>query len=217
MGSQGDGKNDRAATTDLVSTNTKGADDGSYSHFYKGYVPEVKNWSNRDEVNGAFVKEYAKKYAGSFADSIDLQKEKQAPSISLAASNVSLDVSNDVANASSMAVSSDVSPASTNATLDADAVIEMATAPNTRTWTGLRSLIFLVAVVPAAGLVLHRKSSLPAVRGAIRSFTVDRSYRSYVSGMARFAKRLRTGMARCEEVEGDMTENLLQAESELTV
>merc|ERR1712187_112035 len=109
--SQGDGKNDSAATADLISTNAKGADDGSYSHFYKGYVPEVKNWSNREEVNGAFVKEYAKKYAGSFADSIDLKKEKQVPSVSLAASNVSLDVANDRANASSRAESSDVSPA----------------------------------------------------------------------------------------------------------
>merc|ERR1711988_1015912 len=60
--SQGGGKNESDATTNLVATDSHV---GGYSKFYKDYVPHVKNWSNRDEVDAAFLGKYASSYARS--------------------------------------------------------------------------------------------------------------------------------------------------------
>merc|ERR1712190_661370 len=50
------GQND---TINLVATDAPPHGGGDYSKFYQGYVPYVKNWSNREEVNAAFTDKYA--------------------------------------------------------------------------------------------------------------------------------------------------------------
>merc|ERR1712014_77805 len=41
-----------------------GGKGGDFQKYYSHYMPDVKNWTNRDEVRDAFVK----KYAGSYTD-----------------------------------------------------------------------------------------------------------------------------------------------------
>merc|ERR1712039_125764 len=39
-----------------------GQRDGNYQKYYKEYVPDVKNWSDREEVKDDFSRQYAGKY-----------------------------------------------------------------------------------------------------------------------------------------------------------
>jgi len=45
----------------LVSVDSKQG--GDYQSYYKKYMPDVKNWSDKNEVSDAFMKEYAGSYA----------------------------------------------------------------------------------------------------------------------------------------------------------
>merc|ERR1711985_190943 len=107
--SQGGGKNQSDANINLVSSspNQKA---GDYSKFYQDYVPMVKNWSNRDEVNAAFTKKYASSYAPppSAAKSSDASASASAPVIALSASS-------DTADAQSAPATSDTSVATQTA------------------------------------------------------------------------------------------------------
>merc|ERR1719378_1191541 len=63
--SQGGGNNMSDANINLVSSDSNRLphdNSGGYAKFYKDYVPMVKNWSNREEVNAAFTKRYAGSY-----------------------------------------------------------------------------------------------------------------------------------------------------------
>merc|ERR1711879_657766 len=82
--SQGGGKNESDATTNLVATDSHV---GGYSKFYKAYVPHVKNWSNRDEVDAAFQSKFAGSYARSpsAATSANASGFASAPAMALAA------------------------------------------------------------------------------------------------------------------------------------
>jgi len=58
--SQGGGKKD--ATVALISTDSKADGADGAKKYYTNYVPDVKNWTNRDEVKGAFAQKYASSY-----------------------------------------------------------------------------------------------------------------------------------------------------------
>merc|ERR1712176_1656593 len=51
--------------TNLNSMNG-GQNGGDYQHYFQNYAPDVKNWSDREQVSDAFMK----KFAGSYIDNV---------------------------------------------------------------------------------------------------------------------------------------------------
>jgi len=165
--SQGGGKNLSDANINLVSSDSNRLphdNSGGYAKFYKDYVPMVKNWSNREEVNAAFTKRYAGSYvpAPSPAKSSDASASASAPAIALAAS-IAPSVTkssesalasapvNDIANATLALATSDTSA-------DAPPATKTVLAAETSSRKGWHGLLFLATVLPAVGVVLQTRS-----------------------------------------------------------
>merc|ERR1712176_1396909 len=64
MGKQGGqgGQKDNAIPVNLISMDSKASSGNDYQKYYKSYTPEVKNWSNKEEVRDAFMTKYAGSY-----------------------------------------------------------------------------------------------------------------------------------------------------------
>merc|ERR1712176_401199 len=85
MGKQGGqgGQKDNAIPVNLISMDTKASSGNDYQKYYKGYTPEVKNWSNKEEVRDAFMTKYAGSYTNlnamdSKSDGGDASRSKYA-------------------------------------------------------------------------------------------------------------------------------------------
>merc|ERR1719198_806212 len=75
--SQGGGKQD--ATVDLISTDSKADGGDGTKKYYTNYVPDVKNWTNRDDARDAFVD----KYAGSYMQYVKHDSDSRDTNINL--------------------------------------------------------------------------------------------------------------------------------------
>merc|ERR1712151_488222 len=61
QGGQG-GEKEAATPVSLISTDSNNSSGNDYQKYYKGYTPDVKNWSNNEEVRDAFMAKYAGSY-----------------------------------------------------------------------------------------------------------------------------------------------------------
>jgi len=158
---QGSGKNTSETTIELVATSslphTESA--GDYSKFYQDYVPHVKNWSNRDEVNAAFMGKYASSYARSPspAKPANASTLVSAPALVLAASN-------DVADVQTVPETSHTSSASSSVPLDGSVATETAAVSKTSSRSGWQTssflaVLFLAVALPAAGVTIRLRKS----------------------------------------------------------
>merc|ERR1719401_710737 len=124
-----------------------------YSKYFAKYVPDVKNWSNRDEVSDAFLDKFAGKYAK------DAKKEKDETVDNLHATSQSSDKpsSEPPALAASESVASsqgNLDAASQNSTDAQDVPVGAASLSAKGAQKSTRVLFIIPAAFTAGGVML---------------------------------------------------------------